>query len=112
MHSGKQSSLAWLRVKTCTLVKTISMSMSMTLKVFCLVGLLNEHYRLHSVQEQVSDVTKNQRFRTSLKRARPLISNQDSDRNDREGSDWIYVTQMAQSLVAQQTVKNNEKVEN
>ena len=81
----------------------------MTLKVFCLVGLLNEHYRLHSVQEQVSDVTKNQRFRTS---ARPLISNQDSDRNNREGSDWIYVTQMAQSLVAQQTVKNIEKVEN
>ena len=28
------------------------------------------------------------------------------------GSDWIYVTQMAQSLMAQQTVKNIEKVKN
>ena len=79
MHSGNQSSL--VESRTCTLAITMSMSMSMTLKVFCLVGLLNEHYRLYSVQEQVSDVTKNQRFRTS---ARPLISNQDSDRNDRE----------------------------
>ena len=40
LHSGNQSSL--VESRTCTLVKTMSMSMSMTLEVFCLVGLLNK----------------------------------------------------------------------